>query len=69
LFFEVLAGATGFTRLDFDLVQTDGDVPFAEGGAQSLSINNAVINVPEPGTALLMGLGLTGLAAAGRRQS
>jgi hypothetical protein len=62
LFFEVLAGATGFTRLDFDLVQTDGDVPFAAGGANSLLINNAVINVPEPGT---LALGLASISTVG----
>jgi len=70
LFFEVLAGATGSTELNFDIVQTAGDVPFSGGGAISVTINNAVINlIPEPTTALLMGLGLAGLAAAGRRRS
>jgi hypothetical protein len=39
--------------------------------APSAAINNASITItviPEPGTALLMGLGLAGLAAAGRRK-
>lgn len=47
-----------------------GDAIVGNGGA-FLTANNAVIEavvVPEPGTALLMGLGLAGLAAAGRRE-
>jgi hypothetical protein len=35
----------------------------------SVTFEGAIINVPEPGTALLMGLGLAGLAGAGRRRS
>jgi len=47
-----------------------GNVAIIAGGA-SEAITNAFISVtvvPEPGTALLMGLGLAGLAAAGRRE-
>jgi hypothetical protein len=62
LFFEVQAAATGSTQLNFDIVQTPGDVPFADGGANSLSINNAVINVPEPGT---LALGLASISTVG----
>ena len=43
----------------------------AYSGASDNVVNNtsvAITVVPEPGTALLMGLGLAGLAAAGRRE-
>jgi hypothetical protein len=63
LFFQV-TGALGSDQVVFDLTTTSGDVI---SGTPILS--GAVINVPEPGTALLMGLGLAGLAAAGRRQA
>jgi hypothetical protein len=41
------------------------DIP----GAVTFQESAAITVVPEPGTALLMGLGLAGLAAAGRRRS
>jgi len=48
----------------------DINLSFGAGGAQFLVPTQTVtINiVPEPGTALLMGLGLAGLGVAGRRQ-
>lgn len=67
LFFTVLAGAAGKTQFNFDFVQTAGDIIGTTG---TVSINNAVVNVvPEPGTALLMGFGLAGLTAVGRRRN
>lgn len=47
-----------------------GDVVVLAGGV-TIQAQNGVVEltvVPEPGTALLMGLGLAGLAAAGRRE-
>lgn len=44
------------------VVLPDGSVIQAQGASFALTV------VPEPGTALLMGLGLAGLAAAGRRE-
>ena len=64
IFLEV-TGASGNDRLDFDLSETAGDIVF---GQSILNLSGATINVPEPGTALLMGLGLVGLVAAGRRR-
>ena len=48
----------------------NGDGEILAGGVTDVS-QNVVLNVtvvPEPGTALLMGLGLAGLAAAGRKE-
>lgn len=52
-------------------VGTFTDYADAFSGASDNIVNNTGVTitvVPEPGTALLMGLGLAGLAAAGRRE-
>ena len=59
-------GAGGSDFVSIAAALTSGD---AIVGAGSVSFSGSVINVPEPGTALLMGLGLFGLGAAGRRKS
>ncbi len=59
-------GAGGGDLVNIDAAITAGD---AVAGAGSVSVSGSVINVPEPGTALLMGLGLFGLGAAGSRKS
>lgn len=48
----------------------NGDGEVLAGGVTDQSSNTsiAITVVPEPGTALLMGLGLAGLAAAGRKE-
>ncbi|MFK7896846.1 MAG: PEP-CTERM sorting domain-containing protein [Myxococcota bacterium] len=48
----------------------EGDAVILAGGieTQAAGVDLTVTVVPEPGTALLMGLGLAGLAAAGRRE-
>ncbi len=72
------AGLIGFTvqdrgaldRVEFVMALTPGDVIFSPGGvlfAGPINFSSAVINIPEPGTALLVGVGLIGLIAAGRR--
>lgn len=46
-----------------------GDLVNIEGGDEEILGTSIVVTVvPEPGTALLMGLGLAGLAVAGRRE-
>jgi hypothetical protein len=72
--FQVLAGGagTGEVRIGMIIEVNSDTVAGAGGGAFLGTVNlvDAVINpVPEPGTALLMGLGLLGLGAAGRRKS
>ena len=62
------AVADGTTTLR---IGTFSDYADAFSGASDNIVNNTGVTitvVPEPGTALLMGLGLAGLAAAGRRQ-
>jgi len=66
----IVSGASGGDFVGFDLGTTLGDAITAPGGgAVATTFSGATINVPEPGTALLMGLGLAGLAGAGRRRS
>ena len=68
LTFEAIGG--GSTSVD--LVYLTGDGIIAGGDTvqdPSLLGPGISVVVPEPGTALLMGLGLAGLAGAGRRQA
>ena len=64
-------GPGGFDLVDVAVALTAGDVIGTTGGqvfTGPVTLTGAVANVPEPGTALLMGLGLLGLGAAGRRR-
>ena len=66
------AGAPGTTTINIgtNANPTLGNVVVLAGGVTEQAVNSLIslTVVPEPGTALLMGLGLAGLAAAGRRQ-
>ena len=64
--YDVIGNGTTTLRIG-----TFSDYADAFSGASNNVVNNTGVTitvVPEPGTALLMGLGLAGLAAAGRRQ-
>jgi hypothetical protein len=64
------AGSTfGSTTISIGANDAYGDQVIGTGGAVEAATNAAVTLtvIPEPGTALLMGLGLAGLASAGRR--
>ena len=64
--YDVIGDGTTTLRIG-----TFADYADAFAGASDNVVNNtsvAITVVPEPGTALLMGLGLAGLAAAGRRE-
>ena len=67
LTFQVIGGTDGVANVDVFLNSGDGNL----GGGASLAIGTSVdyVPVPEPGTALLMGLGLAGLGLAGRRKA
>lgn len=47
-----------------------GNVVVLAGGATELAVNASIVSgwIPEPGTALLLGMGLAGLASVGRRR-
>ena len=67
---DLVANTTGVFNLAAFFSPDDGfDVNGADIQDQVGLNGVAVTVVPEPGTALLMGLGLAGLAAAGRRQA
>ncbi len=61
-----VAGAPGVTTVDIGAFASYSDAySGGDNGMNPASVEVTVI--PEPGTALLMGLGLAGLAAAGRK--
>ncbi|MEZ4334628.1 MAG: PEP-CTERM sorting domain-containing protein [Myxococcota bacterium] len=67
------AVAPGVTTIEIGTNPTDailGNAVIGDGGSVSSAANAfvSITVVPEPGTALLMGLGLAGLAVAGRRE-
>jgi hypothetical protein len=59
-----LSGGTGFVRL-----VAPGGLMSTLGGNFPLFVSMTLNFIPEPGTLLLLGLGVAGLAATGRRRS
>lgn len=64
---QFTAGAPGTTTVDVGAFADYSDVYLGGDGGQTPDSVTITV-VPEPGTALLMGLGLAGLAAAGRKE-
>ena len=62
-----IKSAPGITTIDIGALAEYGD---AYGGGDNIAFNTSlvILDVPEPGTALLMALGLAGLGATRRRR-
>lgn len=71
LVFRIASLGTTTINIGTNANPTLGNVVVLTGGATEQAVNANIVLatvVPEPGTALLMGLGLAGLATAGRRK-
>ena len=63
-------GVGGFDAVTYEVANLPGDSVSGPNGLATVEIYNSLcFNVPEPGTALLIGLGLAALGATGRRAS
>jgi hypothetical protein len=70
--FTVLPGGANSGPLRFEvIIEPNSDTIAGPMGAEfagPISLGSAMFVIPEPGTALLVGLGLIGLGVAGRRE-
>ena len=60
-------GQPGTTSIDIGALSEYGDV-YGGGDNVANNVSLSITVIPEPGTALLMGLGLAGLTVAGRKE-
>jgi len=70
LVFDVLPATSGTAAISITTSSPGNTIALA-GGAQGTATlsGSGVVNIPEPTTALLIGLGLAGLGVAGRRRA
>jgi len=68
--FDAIGAAGSSTTLNIGTFAAflDGYTGTVDSNATNTSVSITIAPIPEPGTALLMGLGLAGLAGAGRRE-
>ena len=70
LVFDVIAGGDGVAELALSITSAGNIVQMAGGVNTTASLAGAgTVVIPEPTTALLVGLGLVGLGVAGRRRA
>ena len=70
LVFDVIAGGDGVAELALSITSAGNIVQLAGGVNTTASLAGAgTVVIPEPTTALLVGLGLVGLGVAGRRRA
>jgi hypothetical protein len=70
LVFRVLQGSGGTAAISLTTSSPGNTIALAGGAQGTATLTGAgVVNVPEPTTALLIGLGLAGLGIAGRRRA
>jgi len=70
LVFDVVEGSGGTAAVSLTTSSPGNTIALAGGAQGTATLTGAgVVNVPEPTTALLIGLGLAGLGVAGRRRA
>ena len=70
LVFDVVEGSGGTAAISLSTSSPGNTIALAGGAQGTATLTGAgVVNVPEPTTALLIGLGLAGLGVAGRRRA
>ncbi len=70
LVFNVLGGSGGTAAISLTTSAPGNTIALAGGAQGTATLSGAgVVNIPEPTTALLIGLGLAGLGVAGRRRA
>jgi hypothetical protein len=69
LVFNVLPGASGDAAVSITTSSPGNTVTLAGGAGTATLSGSGIVTIPEPTTALLIGLGLAGLGVAGRRRA
>jgi len=69
LVFNVLPGVFGDAAISLSLSSPGNTVTLGSGPGTATLSGSGIVTIPEPTTALLIGLGLAGLGVAGRRRA